>query len=175
MAETNKEGFEMITRAELLAAYPNLPEETLRLNEKLLDSKTIQGDREQAEKGQKNASGGRKKAHPHQDFIDRIVKVAHLYGWKVVYFRTARTKDGWATPVGADGKGFPDLFLTRLRDPEEWERPYLGDYKISEYLFWEVKIPPDKVSPEQEAWINLLDTARVVTPADWDWIVETLK
>jgi hypothetical protein len=70
---------------------------------------------------------------------------------------------GWSTPVGGDGKGFPDLILARV-----------GNRIFAKVYFWEVKIPPDKVSPEQEAWLDLLG-GRVITPSDWDFIVNALK
>jgi len=42
---------------------------------------------EEAKKPLKTATVGHKKGHPHQDFIDQIVELAHVYGWKAVYWR----------------------------------------------------------------------------------------
>lgn len=99
----------------------------------------------------------------HQHLVDRIVKEAHLRHWLVAYYRPARTKTGWRTPVGADGQGCPDLFL--VRPPQ--------------IMIMEVKIPPDKVSRYQERWIKLLEACpsikvMVCTPSDWDKIVKSL-
>ena len=71
----------------------------------------------------------------HAEFIDQIVQLAHLLGWSVALFRKARTKHGWVTPVGADGVGWLDLVLERER-----------------LIFAEVKVPPDKATPEQLEW-----------------------
>jgi hypothetical protein len=44
-------------------------------------------------------------------FEQKIVDIAHLWGWKVASFRPAGTNKGWRTPVKYDGKGYPDLTL----------------------------------------------------------------
>lgn len=100
----------------------------------------------------------------HERAIKMIVVYAHLKSWRVVFFRAGRTKDGWRTPVGADGKGFPDLFLVGTGINE------------FQFRFWEVKIPPDKLRPEQREWLELVG-GNVVNPFDdasWEFIRESL-
>lgn len=64
-----------------------------------------------------------------------VIDAAHILRWKVAHFRPARTKHGWQTAVGADGKGFPDLSLFRER-----------------IVFAELKVEYRKLSAEQEYW-----------------------
>jgi hypothetical protein len=65
-----------------------------------------------------------------------IIDVAHLFGWMVAHFRSVETKrQGWQTPVQADGQGFPDLCLVRDR-----------------VVFVEVKVGYNKLSVHQERW-----------------------
>ena len=80
------------------------------------------------------------------------------------------TSRGWRTPVAADGKGFLDLTIAREAD----------EYRTGRLIFAEVKIPPDKLRPEQQAWFNLLQATRkcevyVWTPDDFDKIVQILQ
>jgi len=43
-----------------------------------------------------------------------VVEVARLAGWRTLHIRPARRADGsWRTPIGGDGKGWPDLTLVR--------------------------------------------------------------
>lgn len=106
------------------------------------------------------------------------IDLAHVYGWKVAHFRPAMTSKGWRTPVGADGKGFPDLVLCKP-GPSEIH----GRWKFSEpsdLLFVELKSDAGKVTPEQEEWIDALEyhaETRVWRPADWNdgTILATLK
>lgn len=44
-------------------------------------------------------------------FEQKVVELAHLWGWKVASFRPAGTGKGWRTPVKYDGKGYPDLTM----------------------------------------------------------------
>lgn len=51
-------------------------------------------------------------------FQQRVIDLAHFHSWRVAHFRAVRIgrKDGsfyYATPVAADGEGFPDLILVR--------------------------------------------------------------
>lgn len=98
-----------------------------------------------------------------ESFQSAVVAMAHLYGWRVAHFRKARTKHGWRTAVSGDGKGWPDLFLVRDTD----------------CLARELKVPPNKATKEQEAWLQALATAgidaKVWTPDDWDEIEATLR
>ena len=99
------------------------------------------------------------------NFQRAVIDMAHLYGWRVAHFRRARKANGWSTPVAADGKGFPDLFCVR---PQTGHR-----------LAAELKVPPNKVSVEQNDWLDALELsgipAFVWTPAEWVEIESVLK
>jgi len=105
----------------------------------------------------------------HERAIAMVVDLAHLKGWRAVYWRQGRTLTGWATPVGGDGRGIPDLFLCR--------GSIIDMVHQLQQLWFEVKIPPDRVRPEQQAWLDLLG-GRVVNPfdeEDWQWIQDRLE
>jgi hypothetical protein len=96
------------------------------------------------------------------DFQKQVIELAKYNGWIVAHFRVARTKDGWSTPVDADGKGFPDLVLVRER------------------VIWaELKSETNKLSPEQKKWRYAIERARqeyyLWRPSMWEKIVEVLK
>ena len=80
------------------------------------------------------------------EFSKHVIKLAHEYGWTVARFhrlpvpRNGKTQ--WRTPVGADGKGFPDLTLVRER-----------------LLFAELKLAPGKPDVNQQAWLDKLTAA----------------
>lgn len=95
-----------------------------------------------------------------------VIEVARVFGWRVAHFRSVPVKRGptvrWQTPVQADGAGFPDLVLVRDR-----------------VLYVELKVGSNKLSPEQEAWLEALhdagQEALVWTDRDWtEGIVETV-
>ena len=98
------------------------------------------------------------------DWQKTVVALAHANGWKVAHFRGAWSKDGkrFVTPVAADGAGFPDLVLAKIRN---------GHQTV---IFAELKSDKGKISPEQMAWIELL-FAQVWRPSDYEKIVELLK
>ncbi len=93
-----------------------------------------------------------------------VLEVAKLAGWRSLHIRPARRADGsWRTPIGGDGKGWPDLTLVRP--------PRLA--------FCELKTERGKIRPEQRDWLDvlrLLPQAEVYlwTPAEWDSLVEVL-
>lgn len=93
----------------------------------------------------------------------QVIDAANLLGWTVAHFRPARTKDGWVTPVAAQGKGFPDLFMVR------------GDRVIAA----ELKSATGRVTPEQDQWLELLDATGTETylwrPGDFDHVIEVLR
>jgi len=96
-------------------------------------------------------------------FQSVVVDVARLSGWRVAHFRAARTSKGWATPVTADGAGWPDLVLVRP--------PRL--------IFAELKSESGKVKPHQTEWLDVLrllpqTEVFVWQPSDWDALVEVL-
>lgn len=70
-----------------------------------------------------------------------VIEMARAFGWKIAHFRTAVNKRGhYQTPVGADGKGFPDLCCVRDR-----------------VVFIELKVGKNKLSPEQQAWADKIN------------------
>lgn len=94
-------------------------------------------------------------------FQQAVIEAAQLHGWAVAHFRPARTQHGWRTPVAADGRGFPDLVLTRDR-----------------VVFAELKAARGLLTDHQRTWIARLTTAGaevyVWRPADWPHIEKTL-
>lgn len=92
-----------------------------------------------------------------------VIDLAHTFQWTVAHFRPARTKHGWATPVAADGKGFPDLVLVH---------PDTG------VLWRELKTDRGQLTPDQQRWATTLVAAgqnwALWRPRDWDTIVDTL-
>lgn len=90
-----------------------------------------------------------------KEFQGEIVDRAHTLGWRVASFpRIQDARGQWRTPVGADGKGFPDLLLVRDR-----------------VVAMEVKIKSD-LSDRQAMWLTAFRMAGceayVIRPADWD-------
>ncbi len=69
---------------------------------------------------------------------DAVIEMAQLLGWRVAHFRPAQTTKGWATPVQADGAGFPDLIMLR----DSW------------MIAAELKSAKGKVSPAQDEWLD---------------------
>jgi len=98
------------------------------------------------------------------DLRSQVTQLAQILGWKVAYFRTAQSQKGWRTPVGADGKGWPDLVLL----------------KGQKVLFRELKVGYNKPSEEQVRWLDDLQTAgqdaRIWTDKDWpEAVMEELR
>ena len=112
--------------------------------------------------------------HPKQDklteakFTRMVIELAHHCGWKTAHFRPALTAKGWRTAVQGDGVGFPDLVLV---------------HRVRRVGFWvELKVPPNKVTAEQQDWLDVLGAcchkpgrAAVWTPDDWPEIEKILK
>lgn len=93
-----------------------------------------------------------------EQFVAMIIEAAQYLGWRVYHQRPAMLKNGtYRTAVQGD-KGFPDLVLAK---------------EGRETLFWEVKAENGKVTPEQQAWLDVLG-GRVVRPQDWEAIKEEL-
>ncbi len=97
------------------------------------------------------------------EFQGQLIDLAHIYGWKVAHFRTARTLKGWVTPVSADGKGFPDLVMVR------------GNRLIAA----ELKSERGKTTEEQRDWMRSLSDAGAEIylwrPSDWTQIIRALE
>lgn len=98
----------------------------------------------------------------------QIIDLAHLHHWRVAHFRTARIqrKDGsvyYATPVQADGEGFPDLVLL----------------KGNRVIVAEIKSEKGKLSDAQTEWLNAWELAGaevyVWRPKDWETIEKRLR
>lgn len=97
-----------------------------------------------------------------REWQKQVVDVAQIFHWRVAHFRPAQTSKGWRTPVGADGKGYPDLTLIRDR------------------VIWiECKTESGKVSDHQKVWLAALNDAGVeayvVRPRHFDDITVVLR
>lgn len=88
-------------------------------------------------------------------FTANVIELAQILGWRTAHFRPCRTKNGWRTPVQGDGKGFPDLILTR------------GDRCLAVEL---KRRPADKPTDEQKRWLASFAATGIETdvwrPAD---------
>ena len=99
-----------------------------------------------------------------QGFQTAVLEVAKLAGWRSLHIRPARRADGsWRTPIGGDGKGWPDLTLVRP--------PRL--------IFVELKSESGTLRPQQSDWLDVLRLlpmceTYVWRPSDWDMLVEVL-
>lgn len=101
------------------------------------------------------------------DFTEAVIQRAQQLGWRVARFRTVRVqrKNGsvyYETPVQADGKGWPDLFMVR-------------GFRV---LAVELKVGKNRPTAAQMEWLDVLERAGVEidvwTPADWPAIDRTL-
>lgn len=99
----------------------------------------------------------------HIEFQDQVLQLAHAFAWRHLHVRRSIGKGRkWVTTTNL--KGWPDLLLMR---------PDRG------YVAAELKIPPDKASPDQAELLGFLDSmpstvAKLWTPDDWDDIKATL-
>ena len=121
-----------------------------------IGSGKVQGARGQSE------PGGPKRNHPERDFQGQVIDLLHLHGFKVAHFGMGQMrikgKMQWATPAGADGKGFPDIVAirdepmrTNLNGPN-YVRVYGG-------LAWELKAGANRATTEQLEWLRLFEMA----------------
>lgn len=101
-------------------------------------------------------------------FQKQVIELARSRGWKVASFRKVRVQRAsgatyYETPVAADGRGWPDLFLV-LR---------------SRAIAAELKVGRNKETPEQTQWLTLLRSAGIETytwrPENFDLITEYLR
>ena len=115
--------------------------------------------------GPKLGAAGAVKPHLSEaEFQSQVIALAQLNGWKVAHFRHARTASGgWVTPVAADGKGWPDLFMVRRES----------------CVVAELKVRPNKVTAEQDQWLTALDRSGLEVyewyPEDWPEIERVLQ
>lgn len=101
------------------------------------------------------------------DFAKTVIALAQLHGWRVAHFRPARVMrrgvEKYETPIGANGRGFPDLVLAH---------PHRG------LLFVELKTDAGKLTAEQAVWLVDLQNAGAETgvwrPRDWPEIETVL-
>ena len=96
------------------------------------------------------------------EFTRQVIKLAQSCGWLIAHFRPAQAKSGnWMTAVQGDGKGFPDLVLTR-----------------EDTVFRELKVGKNKLTADQEKWIARLKAsgadATTWHPEEWNEIVDFL-
>lgn len=102
------------------------------------------------------------RALTEDDWRDSVLDYAESFGWSVAYFRAGRTAYGWRTPVGADGKGWPDLTLVRER-----------------IVFAELKRETGELEPEQTEWRDRILAAGgewyLWRPRDADRVLEVLR
>lgn len=75
------------------------------------------------------------------EFQRAVLDLAKLHRLHVAHFRAAMTGKGrWVTPVGADGKGYPDLTIVGAGG-----------------VIWrELKADQGRLSAEQKLWIQRL-------------------
>jgi hypothetical protein len=99
-------------------------------------------------------------------FQTQVIDLAHLNGWKVAHFRTARVGNRWMTPVAGDGKGWPDLFLVH---------PPTDDVLAVELK----KEYGSQVTPEQSEWLTWLKGCQIETavwrPSMIDAVIARLR
>ena len=106
------------------------------------------------------------RATSERDWMNTVIEYARTKSWCVAHFRSVpiQTRSGvhYATPVQADGGGFPDLILVR------------GGRVIAA----ELKSEKGKLSPEQQAWLDAFDEALVEDycwrPSDWPTVQKVL-
>ena len=98
-----------------------------------------------------------------QDFLNNVVDLAHLRGWKVHHSRPAWTGVGWRTALQGD-PGCPDLLLVR--------KPRV--------ILSELKSEKGKISDVQTSWVEELKGCPGIElylwrPDDWNEIVKMLR
>ena len=106
----------------------------------------------------------RRNSIKEKDWQKIVIDLAHVNSWKVAHFRGAWSKDGkrFITPVAADGAGFPDLVLARMRGAKK------------QVLFVELKTEKGKCSTSQLVWLEYLN-GEVWRPSMLEQIAEDLK
>ena len=94
-------------------------------------------------------------------FLNQVIELARICGWRVCHFRPAQTAHGWRTAIQGDA-GFPDLILL----------------KGSRGIAWELKAGKGKATEDQWAWVVAFREAGfeadVWHPQHWDYIERVL-
>ena len=105
----------------------------------------------------------RTNAISESDFLDQVLQLAKIHGWRTAHFRPAKTVDGWRTAVSGDGKGFPDILLVRGK----------------QIIVAELKVGRNQLTGDQVLWLQAFEMAAVPaykwTPDDWGEIEEVLQ
>lgn len=105
----------------------------------------------------------------HEELQRQVTELLAMMGWEWLHVRksakSTRPGAGWVTTTNI--RGWPDLAPI-------WSRRQPG-----RHLAIEIKVPPDKLKPDQERCAALLRAGgfevRVVTPDNFDDLVEWLK
>ena len=88
-----------------------------------------------------------------KEFQAKVIELVKSYGWMAYHTFDSRRSEA----------GFPDLLLLR------------GE----EIVVLELKVPPNKATAKQRAWLKAFERAHVgahlVYPTDWNLLVEGLK
>jgi hypothetical protein len=103
----------------------------------------------------------------HEELQQQVIDLAHLCGWRHLHVRRSIGKGRkWVTTTNV--VGWPDLLLWSPRERS-----------TRRHIAIEVKVPPDKVRPEQQACLDDLAAAgfevHVVTPDTFDVLVAVLR
>ena len=113
-------------------------------------------------------------------FQESVIDLLTLRRFRIAHFRPVQTPTGWRTPVAADGAGFPDLLAVRKGSLVTPTVDRAGRLSPGLILALELKVPPNTASREQEVWLEHFAEvpgclARVLTPDDWDWLLEVTE
>ena len=95
-------------------------------------------------------------------FQQKVITIAHYYGWLVQHTRAVNSNGRWMTPISGDA-GFVDLVLV---------------HQSRGLIFAELKTDRGKVSANQAEWINALGyyaECHVWRPKDMHSIVHRLQ
>ncbi len=101
----------------------------------------------------------------HEELQQQVIDLAHLLGWHHLHVRRSIGKGRrWVTATNV--VGWPDLLLWSFRQP-------------GRHVAVEVKVPPDKLRPEQESCLEDLAASGfetfVVTPDTVDALADLLS
>jgi len=98
-------------------------------------------------------------AMPEEDFLEAVLRLAKLYGWRSFHARPAMTAKGPRTAVAGDGVGFPDLVLVHPR------------HRV---MFVELKRDGGDLAPEQGVWQRALIDAGAACHVWWPALLDNL-
>lgn len=85
------------------------------------------------------------------DWLQQVLDIAAIYGWRVAHFRPAQDGHGrWKTPVQGEGTGFPDLVLAR---------PRISPAQATQVLYAELKSEDGQPTAEEHEWLETLQQA----------------